>query len=260
MKKPVWRQRWPWLLCVLVLLAGITVCWFPARWAWTWVADRYPQVRVAAVDGSVWDGRMQGLVVDGVRLGGLRWNLGRSALWGQMHGSFDLDGPMLMADGHFRRADDGTTVVRDGHFRVPLQQLPLTWPGRKPPGGVLVGQLQHAQLVAGWPARLDATVTWQNAQVVANGSRIELGNFVMHWHEGKGAAIVADLSDQGDGPVALRGSIVLSPIGWRVDATLRPRTARADVRQLLGRLGRQGPDGSVRIQRHAGLELKGWMQ
>lgn len=249
----VLRRRWPWVLCVLLILACMTVWWFPARWAWSLARDKYPEVHIASVHGSVWDGRAERMQVAGKALGTLRWQFGRSALWGKVHGDIALKGPLIVAEGHIKRAADGTTVVSHGHFRLPLQHVPLTWPDGKPLAGMLVGQVKHARLVRGWPAELDATVTWQDAAVIDGGARVALGTLVSHWRAGQGGVIRAEFADRGDGPVRLKGSFAATLLGWRVDATLRARDGSAAVGRVLARLGKPDADGSVQVHKQAGL-------
>ncbi|HET7359856.1 MAG TPA: type II secretion system protein N, partial [Rhodanobacteraceae bacterium] len=117
------RRRWPWLLLVLLAVVAL-VAWFPARWAWAWLAPRYPAVQAGAVHGSIWNGRADGVSFAAQPLGTVHWTLDRSALWGRLRLAASIEGPRLTADGNARRDRDGTLVGDDLHFRMAAAQLP----------------------------------------------------------------------------------------------------------------------------------------
>ncbi len=250
------RRRWPRVVLAVLLALFALAWWFPARWAWWMVRGDYPAVHVETVGGSVWDGHARGLVVNGQRLGRLHWTLSRMAVFGRLRGQVDLGGAGVMVDGHVARAGDDVIVARDLHFSVPMQRLKVLWPAGMPLGGTLEGQVADMRLVDGWPVRLQARVTWQSAQAGAPGRRVVLGDLESRWSASGGGAIRADLADAGrGGPLGLEGRFVATALGWRLQATLRPRRADPKLRRLLERFGQRQPDGSVRVERHGGLAM-----
>lgn len=249
------RRRWPWFVLVVLLALVALAWWFPARWAWRLVHDRYPTVHVQSVGGSVWDGRAQGLVVNGQRLGRLHWTLSRMAVFGRLHGQVDLGGAGVMVDGHVARAGDGAIVASDLHFSVPMARLKVLWPTGTQLDGTLEGQVDKLRLVDGWPVQLQAHATWQAAQVIDQGRSVMLGDLESNWSTPGGSVIRADLGDAGKGPLDLDGRFVATTLGWRLQATLHPRGDDPGLRRFLDRFGQRQSDGSVRIERHGGLAM-----
>jgi len=250
------RRRWPWLLLAVLVLVAATVWWFPARWAWQIVHDDYPAVRLGDIDGSVWDGRADDVVVAGQSLGTVHWTLERTALVGRVRGTLDLSGVGVMANGHIARDGNGAIVVRDAHFRVPMERLKVLWPNGAELTGQLRGEVARARLVNGWPARLDAQVRWQDAGMLAHGRKLALGQWLSRWRASGDATITARLRDDGNGPLRVRGRLTVTPLGWKAWADLVPREAGMALQRWLRDIGRPIPGGGVRIERHGGL-MKG---
>lgn len=247
------RRRWPWLLVIVLMLLAAAVWWFPARWAWQMVRADYPAVHVGDINGSVWDGHADGVVVAGQELGTLRWTLGHAALLGDVRGTLDLRGAGVMANGHIARDDNGAIVVRDAHFRVPMGRLKVLWPNGTELLGQLRGDVAQAHLVHGWPVRLDAHVRWHDAGMVTHGRKVALGQWLSRWQASGDAAITATLRDDGSGPLRLHGRLTVTPVGWRVKADLEPRQAGIVLHRWLRDMGQPTADGGVRIERHGGL-------
>lgn len=249
------RRRWPWVL--LVLLAGVLALawWLPARWVWQLVRNDYPAVHAGTVGGSVWDGEMDDLVVNGQRMGHLHWKLSRLSVFGRPRGRVDLQGDGVMANGHIARTDDGAIVIREWTFSVPMAYLKILWPAGMRLGGTLEGKVDRLRLADGWPVHIAARVDWHAAQATDHGQVVQLGDFHSRWQSPGGSVIRADLEDTGQGPVALDGKFLVTALGWRLEATARQRGAEPGLRQVLERLGRREADGRVRIQRHGGLTM-----
>lgn len=249
------RRRWPWFVLIVLLALVALAWWFPARWAWRLVHERYPTVHVTSVDGSVWDGQAQGLIVNGQALGHLHWNLSRMAVLGRLHGQVHLDGAGVMVDGHVARVDDGAIVASDLRFSVPMSRLKVLWPSGVQLDGTLKGQVDKLRLVDGWPVRLQAHATWQAAQAIEQGQGVVLGDLESQWSAPGGSVIRADLADAGKGPLDLEGRFVVTTLGWRLQATLHQKRDDPGLRRLLDRFGQRQSDGSVRIERHGGLAM-----
>jgi general secretion pathway protein N len=246
-------HRWPWLLVLLPVLAAL-VAWFPANWAWAWLAPRYPAVHVAAVHGSVWNGRADGVLFAAEPLGTVRWTLDRSALWGRLHLSASVDGRWLTADGNAQRDNDGNLSGDDLHFRMSAAQLPSIAFGRGvQPQGELEGTLDHWRLRHGWPVQLDGTVVWHDAALRAGARGVALGTFQADLSAVAGTTLKADLHDVDGSPVALRGTLRATLLGWRLDARLMPRVDDPRTSAILQRLGTPDGAGGVRVHRQAGL-------
>lgn len=248
-----WTARVLLGLLLLLAVAAAVVAWFPARWAWQLARRHVPQLQLRSTSGTVWDGRS---VVNayGRPLGTLQWHVARSALWGDVHGRFDLEASRWNVSGHFVRPGPDQLVVSDVHARLPASLLghPGMLRGLQP-DGMLQVVVPHARLDHGWPVQGKARVDWVGAGLVDGKERAALGHLVARIRSRAGTTLEARLSDAGDGPVAVSGDATVTPLGWRLDATLTPRAGDPARQRILARLGRAGADGSIHVRRHAGL-------
>lgn len=249
------RRRWPWLVLALMAVLTALAWWFPARWAWLLMRDDYPAVHAGTVSGSIWKGEMKDLTVNGQRMGRLRWTLSRLSVFGRPRMQLDLGGAGVMANGHVARADDGAILISKLVFNVPMARLKVLWPTGMQLDGRLEGKIDRLRLADGWPVLVEARVDWRSARAVQQGREVDLGDFRSQWQSPGGSVIRADLADEGQGPLALDGQLMVTALGWRLDATLQQRRAEPGLRRLLERLGQRGADGSVRVRRHGGLAM-----
>lgn len=253
------HRRWPWLLASVAVLVVVVLAalawWLPASWAWRWMRADYPAVRAGAVAGTLWHGEMHDLVVGGQPLGTLRWTLGRAAMFGRVHGTIDLRGAAVVANARFERLGADTLRILDAHADISLAGLHAFVPVAARVDGRLQATIVDARLVAGWPTRLDASVRWNDAAVVDDGQRIVLGDLQSRWHAAGGTVVTAQLEDAGTGPIALHGTFTATPLGWRLDAALTPRTDAAGLHRWLERVGQPMPDGGVEVERRGGLMM-----
>ncbi|WP_426688947.1 type II secretion system protein N [Rhodanobacter ginsengiterrae] len=238
----------------LVAIAG-TLLWFlPARWILPWLEPRLHGLQLQQVSGSVWDGRADAVVAaDAQTLGQLQWQLSRRALLGQPRMRVQFTGPQLAFSGELARLPNGDMQARDAHIHAALATLGGAW---NTPWGQPRGELQvavvHVVLHGGWPMQLDAQATWRDAAVRTTQGDLALGE-VRARAQAEQGVIRAQLHDAGGGPLQLAGALQLSPLGWRLDATLRARQTDPALQRWLATLGTPAADGSVHIQRHGGL-------
>lgn len=241
------------LLLVLAMLAAL-VMWFPARWAWAWLGPRYPQVQVGTLAGNIWHGRASDVTAAGLPLGQVDWQLARSALFGHVRLSVRAKGSWGTAHGALRQQEDGSFEGDDLRFNLSAAVLPpLSLGGGMQPQGTIEGTLDHWQLRNGWPVALRGRIVWHDARLHAGASSLVLGTWRADVTDVAGTALKATLRDIDDAPVALAGTIDATPLGWRLDATLTPRTGDVDARHLLQRLGTPDGHGGIRVRRQGGL-------
>ncbi|UGB38956.1 type II secretion system protein N [Frateuria soli] len=249
------RSRAAWLtVAILLLLVVMLVLLLPARWVAPFVQSRLHGLGLEGVHGLVWNGgarELRGL--DGHPLGHLQWRLSRALLWGRLDLQLRLDGPGLTASGHLRRDGDGRAIWTD----VALRADPAVWAPRfdsplGTPRGTLTMELRRAVLQANWPVELEGQVHWHGASVLTRRQTVSLGDFRMDI-DGTNGVLTGRLHDQNNGPLRAEGHWQASPLGWRLDLLLQPRTADPALRHWLARLGRPDADGTVRLHRRGGL-------
>ncbi|MFC5438128.1 type II secretion system protein N [Rhodanobacter umsongensis] len=241
-------------LGVLLLTAAVLLWFLPARWALPWIEPQLHGLRLQQVQGSVWDGRAAEVTApDGGVLGQLQWRLSRLALLGQLRLQLRFNGPQLHVSGTMARLPGDRIALDDANMRGDLSALHID-PG--PPWGQPRGELQlsvdQAVLQGGWPLKLHGQAHWRHAVMHTSRGDVVLGELEMQ-AQAHGGVIEAQLRDDGNGPLHVDGQWQLSPLGWRLDATLRPRQTDPSLRHWLAGLGPASPDGSVPVHRSGGL-------
>lgn len=241
-------------LAVLLLAAALLLWFLPARWVQPRIEARLHGLRLAQVHGLLWDGRAgQVLAADGRVLGSLHWHLSRRALFGKVRLQLDFAGPQLGFSGTMRQLPGGRDEWRTVTLHAALAALPprLTSPLGQP-GGTLQLTVAHALLQGGWPLQLQATAQWQHATMQTHAGVLVLGELQAQV-QAQGGVIQAQLQDDGHGPLQVEAQALLSPLGWRLDATLRARQTGPALRRWLSTLGPADADGTVHIHRRGGL-------
>lgn len=250
-------RRWPgFVLVVLVALLAL-VAWFPAAWAWRMVRDRVPQLDLATVQGSVWNGRAEQVVYAGLPLGEVDWRLSRGALLGRIGLRLHVHGPLLEGRGQFRRESAGRLIGSAIHAEVHVDRIPISVgsPGLKP-GGELTIRTPRVVIEDRWPRAWTGSADWRDATLADSMGPVALGTLHAVVHDRSGTALVARFSDTG-GPLALSGTAEASLLGWRMDLQLAPRTDSPRLRRMLAHFGSPGAQGVVHLQRHGGMVLGG---
>lgn len=249
------RSRAAWLtVAILLLLVVLLVLLLPARWVAPFVQSRLHGVGLEGVHGLVWNGGARELRGPaGQPLGQLQWRLSRALLWGQLDLQLRLDGPGLTASGHLRRDDHGRAVWTDVALRSDL----ATWAPRfdsslGTPRGTLTMSLRRAVLQANWPVELQGQAHWLGASMLTRTQSVALGDLDMDI-DGTNGVLSGRLHGRNDGPLRAEGHWQASPLGWRLDLLLQPRSADPALRRWLARLGRPDADGAVRLHRRGGL-------
>ncbi len=248
------------VLLGLVLLVTLVVAllWLlPARWALPWVEPSLHGMRLQQVHGSVWNGEAREVTnANGQRLGQLHWQVSRRALLGDLRMRVAFDGPQLTFSGALRRLPDGHIEADGVQMHANLANLAVLDIYAEPSWGRPLGELQLAAedvlLQGGWPSQGQARGLWQHAAVRTGGGDVSLGDMQLE-AQARGGAIRARWHDLGGGPLQANGELQLSPLGWRLDTTLRARHTDPALQRWLARLGPMSDDGSVRIQQSGGL-------
>ena len=241
-------------LGVLLLIAAVLLWFLPARWVMPGVEPQLHGLRLEQVQGSVWDGRAaQVMAADGHVLGQLQWRLSRRALLERVQLQLNFNGPQLVFSGAMERLSGDRIALHEASLHADLavlDRLPSSPLGQ--PRGELQLTVDQALLQGGWPLQLQAQAHWRHAVMRTPQGDVALGELQLQ-AQAQGGVIQAQLRDDGNGPLHVDSQLQLSPLGWRLDATLRPRQTDSSLRHWLTGLGPASADGSVHIQRSGGL-------
>jgi general secretion pathway protein N len=241
---------------LLVLLLGLVLlaAFFPVSWAWGLVQDRVTGVHLGRLHGSVWNGRAEGVVYEGLPLGTVQWTLSRAALVGKADLHVEIHGALARGSAHLLRQGDVLTG-ENMHVTVNAGEVPVSvGASGLQPRGQLLFDIERVELRGDWPRQLRGEVVWRHAALAGRDGSVPLGELHAHLHERAGSILEARLSDAG-GPLALSGTAQASTLGWRVDATLRPRNADPELRHALRQLGTLDADGTLQLRRQGGLMM-----
>lgn len=246
------RVVWPGLALLLIIV--LLVLWLPARWALPLVQPRLRGLQLRHVHGSVWEGVADDLLAaDGHRLGRVRWQLSRRALWGRLALELHFDGPGMQASGRLQRDVQGRQAWDDVQARMALSgEPPLRVFVGGDPQGTLELHLAHVLLQANWPLQLDGRMQWHDAAMRTAQGRVPLGELAIDLH-GRNGVLQATLHDLDHGPLQLDGQLQASPLGWRLNAALRARGGDPALRRWLGTLGPLDGNGWLHLHRSGGL-------
>jgi len=242
---------------VLVLAVLLLVWFLPARLAMLWMAPQLHGLRLQHVDGLLWDGRAgQVTTADRQVLGKLHWQLSRLALLGKAQLRLDFTGPQLDFSGVMQKLPAGQVEWHDVRARMDLSVLNAY--STKLPLGQPRGELQlsvaHALLQAGWPLQLRANAQWSEASLKTRDGDIALGGLQLQ-AQAQNGVLSAQLQDDGHGPLQASGQLQLSPLGWRLDATLLARQTDPALRHWLAQFGKPDSSGTLHIQRSGGMAM-----
>lgn len=237
------------------LIGMATVWWLPAAWATSWLDRRLPDIRLQGVSGTVWHGHAERvLTADGKLLGRANWHLARRALIGHTQLQLDIAGPQLDARGELQQDAGGDAVWRDVDVRVDLallaggraRRLPL------PLAGELTLHSGQLTLAGGWPTDGAAELRWRNAALRVRQTMIAFGQLDARLAARDGV-IHAQWHDVGDGPLQTHGTLLLSPLGWRLVVELKARGDDPLLARWLATLGKPDASGTYHLERRGGL-------
>jgi len=243
------------LVVVVLLLAGALLFWFlPASLAVPLLASKARGVVLDDLSGTLWNGRAGRVATaDGRTLGSVEWHLGREAILGRTHAQVHLDGPVGRFDGLVDRTDADHTVWSAVDFRLDAAALAgPSLPRELAPLGVVEGRIPRAEMQGNWPVTLDAEVNWVAAVVRTPDGVVNLGAITLK-AASQGGVLRATLADDGKGTLGVQAVLAASPLGWRMQGRLVPRIADTALSHLIARFGPVGRDGTVNLQRKAGL-------
>ena len=225
-------SKWSLLALGLGVYLAVAIGSFPAGVAYRWFAP--DELRLASIEGTIWNGRAAYGAAGGFPFSDLRWPLHPAALF---TGRLSLSAEARLVDGLASAnivASGGRVELTDVRASASLQSLrELLSLGDT--SGRLSVSLPRLELVDGAVQGVEGTVTvselYAAPLIPTEGvTSILLGNFRADLSSPEGSGIVAVLHDEG-GPLELAGRATLAPDrSYTLDALLK---ARPEAHEML---------------------------
>lgn len=254
-----WRPGWKTLLAVGLLTWLIVVlASFPAARAWAWWGTELPGLQVARVQGTLWQGSLQGVSYNNFSARSISWQLSPLALL-RLRASVDLD--IRLEDGfvtaHALAAPSGIVELSELQGQL---SLPMLAPVLELPPDMVEGQLNFGfeeVLIDGMPRTARGRATLGQAGFRIGRRFTEVGNFAADIHTSEAQELVAEISDQGQGPLAVTGQASFNPDNrtYRSSLQLRPREADSELGRMLDGGLQQDQDGNYLLDFNGRLQL-----
>jgi len=243
------------LIGVAVFLVALALLiWFmPARLALPWMQSRLHGLRFEQLGGTLWQGHAgQVSAPDGTPLGSLAWTLSRRALLGDVQFGMDLRQPQLQWRAQMHRLSDTQEDWHNVTLHADMSMLGMQQLLNGQPQGQLVVHVAQALLQGRWPMQADASGTWSQAAVRTAHGIVSLGNLLLSIH-GEAGVLKATLDDDGSGPLQTAGRLSVSPLGWDLHLSMKPRHDDPALLRWLHGFGSPAADGSVQLRYRGGL-------
>jgi general secretion pathway protein N len=232
------------IVCVVLVFAGLVIARLPASWV---MPDPKSGMACSEVDGSVWNGTCTGLTVQQQPVGDLTWEVHAMRLFaGKINADVVVTRPTGSIRGNVESGFDKKIVARDLLVDLPVDQelasaLPPNLRG-------LRGKI-HAQLAY---LRVDGQIIRAIEGIVevhdlSDGDQ-KWGSYSVTFPPPTAGVPVGQLKDLGSGPLAVEGSLRLTPApGFELQGLVAARpSASPDLVQNLRFLG--SPDAQGRRQ------------
>ena len=217
------RYRRRLILAAILWFAGWLLALAPAQLAARLLQRALPQLELAAVEGSCWNGSARQAFINlgnqRLALGRLDWQLNSwSLLWLHPSAHIATQWGDQMLDAQLRVGPMGVITLRDTRalFPVELAKLWLPVPAR----GVIGLNLQSAVIQNRLPQNIVGEIQWQRAQWQWGDRWLSLGDYRLQLHSENTGELRGEISGEGD--LASTGTLQFDPVkrAYQIDAKL----------------------------------------
>jgi len=240
-------KRTIWLILFGVLVfAGIVAARLPASWA---LPGPQSGVTCSDVDGTIWTGTCTGLTVQQQAVGDLSWDVHASRLLaGKLNVDIVITRPTGNAQGNVEVGFDKKITARDLKVELPLDRELATAlpPNLKGLRGTLHAELAQVRVEGQALKAIQGVVEARNVSDGEGSNAQGWGSYSLTFPPSTGGDPVGQLRDLGSGPLAVEGTVRLTPEpGFDVEGLVTARrTASAELAQDIQFLG--SPDAQGR--------------
>lgn len=241
------KRLWPLVALGVGAFLIFAVVTLPASIVTTWLGSS--GIYAGGVSGTIWNGRAQVLQVQGTNIGSVEWKLHALSLF-TAHANVDLK--VTRVDG-FAQTQLSVGPTGTMNFKALAASFPLgALPANVIPGGwagTVNGRFSQLTLEKGWPTQVNGTLEVLDLTGPAR-KPAKAGSYRILFDPAASTAEVLKgaISDAGDGPLQVNGTIQLKPDrSYAVEALVAARPdAPRNLVQALEFLG--PPDAQGRRQ------------
>lgn len=239
-----------WIFLVLAVLTAFLAWRIPAGWAASLVQARIPELSWSGVDGTIWNGQVEGLTWRGMQLGRATWRFDGVSDWGRRETAWQLhsesvqhaiDGRLTVTPRQLRRAEN-----LSGHFPAAWADLGHRFP-QLTLDGVIALDFEHVDLDGLLPGSIAGRVTWSDAGL--SGSVHEpLGALELRISPEPGGPQGANrfaFNSLQPADLWMEGEGRFQSNDYEIEMRLTINPFRQDMLQFFEPLGETGPDGRM---------------
>lgn len=248
---------------LLMMLALVAVFFLPAKWVLNQAPMAEMGLDMGDVKGSLWEGSVEQVTVDGVDLGEVRWKVDKSqALTGKFSSALEIKGMNHHITAQMDQQGEKDIALQSIKGYVGASTLAAWMGGRLDQGVDLDGRIEldfsDAQISGAQLKALNGQAEWVDAKVRGKGQAISLGKVRTQVQTMQAGVMQGTINDEG-GELGLDGVYQWAGQQYEVDMVMTPRSNSQHLTPLLKRLGNVQPDGSIVIsrrgQRGANIQL-----
>lgn len=244
------------LLIFVVLLAVfalVAVFFLPAKWVLSQAPMAEMGLDMGNVKGSLWEGSVEQVTVDGMDLGEVSWKVDKSqALTGKFSSALEIKGMNHHITAQMDQEDEQNIALQNIKGYVGADTLAAWMGGRLDQGTQLDGRIQldftDAKISGAQLKALNGQAEWVEAKVRGRGQSISLGKVHTQVQTTQPGVVQGTINDQG-GELGLDGVYQWNGQQYEVDVVMTPRANTEQLTPLLQRLGSVQPDGSIVVSR-----------
>jgi general secretion pathway protein N len=238
------RTIWLTLFGVLVF-AGFVIARLPISWV---MPGPKSGVSCTDTEGTIWNGACSGLTVQQQPLGDLSWEVHASRLLsGKLNADVVLTRPTGSARGNVETGLDKRITASHVEADLPVDQdlamqLPPNWRGLR---GKLHANLRLLRVEGEKIKAIEGVIEAHDLTDGQGSSAQKWGSYSLTFPPSTGADPVGQLKDLGSGPLAVEGTLRLTPEpGYDLEGLVAARpTASPELARDLQFLGSPDPQG-----------------
>lgn len=232
------------LFLLMLFILGIVLLTLPASVAYRLGAERLPPgFSLSGLQGSIWNGSADAIIVKDIALGTLRWQIDKTS---PFVANVVLEGSGASGSATVDLARRDVYQARNVVINAPGQvlQKALGLPGFEFTGAI-TGNLQTVAVQ--YPTRIQAAgeITWTDAGI-ALPFGLRLGTFVLVLEPTETGAR-GTISDRG-GDLALNGTVEWIGARYLADVRLQARGGPPELARALSYVGAMNQDGSRQLR------------